>query len=200
MASDNRGEALAQILVLVIAVAAFNNYRSGNLGAWVKAKLTNDGAPAPAGTTSVADIFRGLGLGSVTGTTSATSSAAPASDAAGMVTVGTMKMSPRMAIRYQAMAAAAAKDGITLTGGAWRSGQRQFELRGEHGCKGREYDRSCKATPPTAIPGTSMHETGDAIDFDLGDPRVYPWLVKNAGKYGIHQLPSERWHWSINGK
>jgi D-alanyl-D-alanine carboxypeptidase len=59
--------------------------------------------------------------------------------------------------------------------------------------------------PRTAIPGTSNHQDGTAIDFRTKDPHTgqlitgpnapYKWLVKNAIKYGmIRTVPSERWH------
>jgi hypothetical protein len=32
-----------------------------------------------------------------------------------------------------------------------------------------------------------------------GNP-VYEWLVANASKYHFKQLPSEGWHWSIDGR
>jgi len=60
--------------------------------------------------------------------------------------------------------------------------------------------------PPTAYPGSSMHEQGLAIDFmwngsiisSHGSP-AWQWLNANAGSYGFYNLPSEAWHWSVNG-
>jgi len=51
-----------------------------------------------------------------------------------------------------------------------------------------------------------MHERGLAIDFtnngrlisSRSDP-AYVWLSANAGTYGLHNLPSEPWHWSTTG-
>ena len=56
--------------------------------------------------------------------------------------------------------------------------------------------------PPTAQPGTSMHERGLAIDFDncSRGTAAYGWLSGHAGQYGFHNLPSESWHWSVNGR
>jgi LAS superfamily LD-carboxypeptidase LdcB len=66
-----------------------------------------------------------------------------------------------------------------------------------------------RCSPPTAIPGTSQHERGLAIDFtcnggpigqrDHGNP-CYLWLSAHAASYGLHNLPSEAWHWSTTGK
>lgn len=125
---------------------------------------------------------------------------------AGMLTFSTrwgrIKASPQFAAKLAPMIEAAAGDGVRLFGSAWRSSADQFRLRGEHGCKGREMDHSCKANPPTAVPGDSRHETGDAIDFqncDSHSTKAYKWLAANAGKFGIYNLSSEPWHWSTDG-
>ena len=51
-----------------------------------------------------------------------------------------------------------------------------------------------------------MHERGLAVDFTCGSGYAigrsspcYAWLVSNAGSYGFINLPSEPWHWSVNG-
>ena len=94
---------------------------------------------------------------------------------------------------------AAKAEGITLTGSAFRSYDRQVQLRKSH-CGSSDYAiyqmsaNSCR--PPTAKPGNSMHEVGLAIDFSKYS---FSWLSKNAGKYGFKNLPSESWHWSTNG-
>ncbi len=56
-----------------------------------------------------------------------------------------------------------------------------------------------------AVPGRSNHQMGLAIDFSCngsllssGD-QCFSWLSQNAGKYGIQNLPSEAWHWSVDG-
>ena len=28
---------------------------------------------------------------------------------------------------------------------------------------------------------------------------AYRWLAAHAAKYGLYNLPSEPWHWSVNG-
>lgn len=59
---------------------------------------------------------------------------------------------------------------------------------------------------PTAVPGTSMHEIGEAVDFTSDGRTVargsaaFAWLTANAGRFGFHNLPSEPWHWSTNGR
>ncbi|HEX8804336.1 MAG TPA: M15 family metallopeptidase, partial [Acidimicrobiales bacterium] len=87
----------------------------------------------------------------------------------------------------------------------------QIRLRAAH-CGGHDhysvYERpSSECHPPTARPGQSMHERGLAVDFTcagslIGDHgnRCYQWLAANAATYGFYNLPSEAWHWSINGR
>jgi LAS superfamily LD-carboxypeptidase LdcB len=58
-----------------------------------------------------------------------------------------------------------------------------------------------------AIPGTSNHQMGLAIDFaglpgspgPIPSSPVWNWLSKNAGKYGYKNYPREAWHWSPTG-
>lgn len=50
-----------------------------------------------------------------------------------------------------------------------------------------------------AVPGTSNHQNGIALDLNTGAKAgsdVYDWLVGNAWKYGfIRAVQKERWHW-----
>jgi hypothetical protein len=239
-------DALAQLVVLFIAVAALNALRRGELGPWAAAKFMNrapdpspsSGEPGPGdvgggggggGSTSWArqpsssssspfptlgDIAAGSSAGAAApaGTVGGAVGAVGAvggstsSDSPELVQVGTTKMSKRFAARWVPMAREAAAQGVVLSGGAWRSNATQVQLRIAHGCGGsRVYDSSCKGTPPTAVPGRSRHETGDAIDVNLSGPGgrsspEYRWLAANASRYGIYNLPSEPWHWSIDGQ
>ena len=65
------------------------------------------------------------------------------------------------------------------------------------------YEKPSKeCSPPTAIPGTSQHEKGLAIDFESCDTKpaaCFKWLATNAKTYGFKNLPSEPWHWSTTG-
>jgi LAS superfamily LD-carboxypeptidase LdcB len=60
-------------------------------------------------------------------------------------------------------------------------------------------------SPPTARPGTSMHEQGLAIDFTVGGTTIgygsaaYDWLQAHAADYGLFNLAGEPWHYSTNG-
>ena len=100
-------------------------------------------------------------------------------------------------------------DGVRMSGWGYRSKQRQIELRREH-CGPTHYDvwekPSSQCRPPTATPGRSMHERGLAIDFTQGGHALtrespgFQWLLRNAARFGLRNLPSEPWHWSVNGR
>lgn len=104
---------------------------------------------------------------------------------------------------------AAEADGISLSGGGYRSASSQIRLRRAH-CGTSDYAiyqmPSSQCRPPTARPGNSMHERGLAIDFTQGGRTLrrgssgYNWLVNNAARFGLRNLPSEPWHWSTNGR
>lgn len=50
-----------------------------------------------------------------------------------------------------------------------------------------------------AVPGTSQHGWGRAIDLELDD-RALNWMRTNAGRYGfIETVPREPWHWEFHG-
>lgn len=104
----------------------------------------------------------------------------------------------------------AAAAGVPLAGGGYRDPAGQIAVR-MNNCGTSNYAiyempaSSCR--PPTARPGTSMHERGLAIDFTYqgriigrrsGD--AWNWLSANAANYGLKNLPSEPWHWSTNGR
>lgn len=103
----------------------------------------------------------------------------------------------------------AADAGIHLSGSGWRSADSQVALRRSH-CGTSAYAiwdmPSDECRPPTARPGSSMHERGLAIDFRCAGLLVrredgcFGWLVDNAAAYGFFNLPSEPWHWSVNGR
>ncbi len=107
------------------------------------------------------------------------------------------------------MLGAAEADGIHFGGGGYRNSQNQIALRKAH-CGSSQYAiyqmPASQCSPPTARPGQSMHEQGLAIDFTYNGGIIgsrssagYKWLAAHAEKYGFHNLPSEPWHWSVNG-
>lgn len=105
---------------------------------------------------------------------------------------------------------AASAAGIVLCGGGYRSAAAQIDLRRAH-CGTSDYAiyqmPSSQCSPPTAPPGLSLHERGLAVDFTCNGGGVissrsspcFRWLAANAPGRGFYNLPSEPWHWSVNG-
>ncbi len=97
--------------------------------------------------------------------------------------------------------------GLTLTGGGYRSYEQQVATR-RNNCGPTNYDiyqkpsRQCH--PPTAIPGNSRHESGAAVDFSCNGflirTRSNPCFVFLQNNTSLKNLPVEAWHWSDNGK
>jgi D-alanyl-D-alanine carboxypeptidase len=117
------------------------------------------------------------------------------------VTVNTI-----VAFPFQRMIDDAAKAGIKLSGGGFRTKQQQIALRTTNGCPDVWTAPASSCKVPTAIPGRSLHELGLAVDLTSGKKTIndrksaaFIWLVANAGRYGLVNLPSEPWHWSITG-
>jgi hypothetical protein len=113
--------------------------------------------------------------------------------------------SPLWAEQVQALLEAAAADGVTLTGSSYRDRASQVLLRRAH-CGSSHYAvyemPASQCSPPTARPGTSMHERGLAIDFHhcaTHSTVCFRWLSDNAHRFGLKNLPSEPWHWSRDG-
>ena len=122
---------------------------------------------------------------------------------------GTITVAGSIGSNVQALLDASSADGVILCGGGYRDPEQQIQLRMEH-CGTSDYAiyemPSSQCDPPTARPGSSMHEQGLAIDFtcngggtvDSGDS-CWDWLSAHADEYGLYNLPSESWHWSTNG-
>jgi len=103
----------------------------------------------------------------------------------------------------------AAEAGISMCGYGYRDPADQIAVRRAN-CGTSTYAiyqaPSSYCSPPTARPGTSMHEQGLAIDFTSGGggtigsgTAAYRWLKANAANYGLYNLPGEPWHWSVDG-
>jgi LAS superfamily LD-carboxypeptidase LdcB len=127
-----------------------------------------------------------------------------------VTTVRGIEVATSIADQLDRMLEAAEADGVYLSGSGFRDIQTQIALREEH-CGTSEYAiwqmDSGSCSPPVARPGYSMHEQGLAIDFVLdGDlirsrySSAFEWLSDNAADYGFYNLPSEPWHWSVNGR
>lgn len=127
-----------------------------------------------------------------------------------LATVGGITVAASIAGQLASLLSAASAAGLHLGGGGYRSSASQIELRRAH-CGSSSYAiyqaPSSSCSPPTAPPGSSMHERGLAIDFtnngslisSHSDP-AFRWLAGNAGRFGFANLPSEPWHWSVNGR
>jgi len=144
--------------------------------------------------------------GAIDGTPGSSSGAQPGpagepvgSDAVALTNVRGIVVASSIAGQVGALLDHAERDGIRLGGSGWRSNKRQREMYAQN-CPGGK----CKV--PTAVPGTSMHEVGLAIDFTQGGRSLtssssgFRWLARNAARYGLKNLPSEPWHWSTNGR
>lgn len=125
-----------------------------------------------------------------------------------IVSVGGIRVHQSIAGNLQRLLAAASASGISLSGGGYRDPAGQIAVR-RNNCGSSNYAvyqmPASACSPPTARPGTSMHEQGLAIDFTQGGSTLtrgssgFAWLRANASSYGFFNLPSEPWHWSTNG-
>ncbi len=114
-----------------------------------------------------------------------------------------IRVNVSVASNLNKMVSAAGTSGLALSGSGWRSYDRQKELRISNGCPADDNAPSSSCRVPTARPGSSNHEQGEAVDFNNSRTRgtaVYAWLKSNASKYGFFNFPREAWHWSRNGK
>jgi LAS superfamily LD-carboxypeptidase LdcB len=132
----------------------------------------------------------------------------------GVVTVncpggGTIDIAGDIAGPLQRLLDDAAAAGVGLCGGGFRDPNEQIALRRSN-CGNSNYliyqAPSSACSPPTARPGSSMHEQGLAIDFTCNgggtvsrSGECFIWLDAHAADYGLYNLPSESWHWSVNG-
>jgi D-alanyl-D-alanine carboxypeptidase len=124
---------------------------------------------------------------------------------------GSIMVAGSIADNVQALLNAAASDGVSLCArSGYRSPQMQIELRRQN-CGSSNYAiyymSPSQCSPPTARPGTSMHERGLAIDFSCNGGGAirygnscWNWLAAHADEYGLYNLPSEPWHWSTTGR
>ena len=143
----------------------------------------------------------------------ANATAGPASGSLGTVNCpggGTITVDSGITAALQDLLNDASAAGVNMCGGGWRSPDEQIALRRAH-CGTSDYAiyemPASDCSPPTARPGTSLHEQGLAIDFTCNGGGVissssspcFIWLSDHAASYGFYNLPSERWHWSTSG-
>ena len=108
----------------------------------------------------------------------------------------------RLAPLVRTLLADAEIAGIELEGTGYRDIAAQRRLRAAN-CPNPATSPAEDCSPPTALPGTSFHESGLAIDFTSGGELItsrehpaYRWLAANAGWIGLRVHPDEPWHWS----
>ena len=91
---------------------------------------------------------------------------------------------------FRAMADAAARDGVTIrVSDSYRSFDEQVALAERKGLYGNG--------GLAAVPGTSNHGWGRALDLDTSGGTV-GWLRANAARFGFHEdVPREPWHWTF---
>jgi hypothetical protein len=120
--------------------------------------------------------------------------------------VGGFVVNASISARVQHLLDYAKKDGVTLRGSAFRGPDEQIALRKQN-CGYSHYAiyemPSMQCSPPTAVPGTSKHEQGEAIDFsNVGGygSRVFQIIGKYASRSDVrlfNTVPGEYWHWDI---
>lgn len=121
---------------------------------------------------------------------------------------GTVQVAGDIAGAVERLLTDAHEAGISMCGYGYRDPADQIAVRRAN-CGTSNYAiyqaPSSYCSPPTARPGTSMHEQGLAIDFTVGGGTIgsgtsaYSWLRSNAVNYGLYNLPGEPWHWSVDG-
>ncbi len=188
---DHELSELASIQELDAQLASQEQAEVDRLAAELAKKRAAEAAPTAAPSTSTSSGGGGVGTGEIT-------------------SVRGIQIHQSIAGNLESMLAAASADGVQLSGGGYRNPAGQIAVR-KNNCGTSYYAiyemPSSSCSPPTARPGTSMHEQGKAIDFTYGGRIIssrsspaYQWLAANAASYGFYNLPSEPWHWSTNGR
>jgi type IV secretory pathway VirB2 component (pilin) len=107
-----------------------------------------------------------------------------------------------------AMFTKAKTDNIPLSGGGFRSQSEQIQKRIQNCGAENVYKKEAKCKVQTATPGSSMHESGLALDLQCNGSKIkkddvcFKWLQQNASTYKLFNLATgdEPWHWSTNGR
>jgi hypothetical protein len=120
---------------------------------------------------------------------------------ASTVAVRGIRVHPCAAPALDRMLAQAARDGVPLSGWGWRDMAKQAQLRIKNGCPDVYESPYYECRIWTAIPGTSKHEYGSAVDLTADGVTVqygttaHSWLAQNADDYGFFPIDTEAWHW-----
>lgn len=91
--------------------------------------------------------------------------------------------------QYEALSAAAARDGVTIgITDSYRTYESQVDLAERKGL----YKNGGLA----AVPGTSDHGWGRSLDLRL-DSNALAWMRENGAAFGFREdVPRESWHWT----
>ena len=127
-----------------------------------------------------------------------------------LVWVRSFEVHTQIADAVEGLVAAMEAEGFDLGGWGYRTAQEQINLRRSH-CGTSDWDiwskPSSTCRPPTARPGRSNHEKGLAIDLTNNgrlitsrNSAVFQALQRLAPQFGLMNLPSEPWHWSVDGR
>ncbi len=108
-----------------------------------------------------------------------------------VVTVDGKPLEVATANAYVVMQAAAAADGVALrVVSGFRTMAEQQYL---YGCY---VNCNCNSCNLAAVPGTSNHQSGHALDLNTADGGVLDWLNAHGAAFGFARtVPSEVWHW-----
>lgn len=104
---------------------------------------------------------------------------------------GSHRLFAPAAASWQNVVAAARSEGIELRiTDSYRSYDEQVDLADRKGL----YQNGGLA----AVPGTSVHGWGMAVDADVRDERTLEWLRVNGPRFGwVETTPREPWHWEF---
>lgn len=131
--------------------------------------------------------------------------------AADLVTRGGVRMHYAAAIALDRMSRAYVAEtgdaaGLRAVSG-YRSSARQAELFADAVAR---YGSPEAARKWVAPPGSSAHQSGRAVDLDMGTPNGssqvaaqrltarWRWLDANAARFGFYPYSQEPWHWEWN--
>jgi zinc D-Ala-D-Ala carboxypeptidase len=104
------------------------------------------------------------------------------------------KLDPSLLKSLRQAATDAAKDGVIFqVNSGWRSPEYQEQLFRD---AVSEYGSEAEAARWVAMPNTSAHVSGDAVD--LGPFEATAWLSEHGARYGLCQLyRNEPWHYEL---
>ena len=140
-------------------------------------------APSPAGgsgSLDVPDVLRQYGNGKIP------------REMLSPIGIGQHRLYSVAADAFKAMRTAAAADGVDISvTDSYRTYDQQVELAARKGL--------WKDGGLAAVPGTSPHGWGMAVDVDV-DPAGLAWIRANGAQFGFDETtPREPWHWEYRG-